>query len=982
MHWKKFVTLTAISILGFGTISPATQGLVSNAYATQTTTTNDKKLADGHYQLTAKILKAGTSTSSVAHSYFDETADLVVKQGKMTLTLHMIKDKSLLTNLKTSSDQKALNVISTGDNTEDIELPITALDQPVNIAMDINIPHLGVMHQTADIQTDSSTLKTIALDESSSSTSSASSSSAKQDTSSETQASKATSTSKTTTSSSSSSVKETPANNNPETITTPTTGNLLFDPSHLIDGSYEVPITILKQGLDTTSLSNAFFNPKATVNVSANGTKETVTLHLVSYGNMIKKFDLAGQPAQFSNVTAKTADLTFNVTDQFKNNRVPAEMTIALGAGMNQAADVSFGTPLYAEPAKTTDDTKSDSSSSVKQSSSSATSTKSSSDDTSTTKTTSTSSVSNSSSAKNDSSKTSSASSSSNKPSTSDTKVSSIASSKSNSTKVSSSSSSETNATSQKPSTDSSTSTKPATGNLLFDPNHLVDGTYEVPFSVLKHGLNTPSLSNAFFNPKATVKVSNNGTKETVTLHLTSYGNMIKQFDLAGQPAQFSNVTAKTADLTFNVTDQFKTNRVPAEMTIALGAGMNQTADVSFNTPLYAEPAQTTKPSDATSASSSSVKQSSSSSVKPSSSSSTPTKQPNKAENFATIFQQDANGNLSKTPSAAQNFLDKAIKIKDLSDGNVQVTFHTSNGAEFIKSMTIGGVKGSLQNQAGQSADIVFKLPKGMLNHAVLTDFSLVTPVGAMDQKAYVSFNDKTEIYNGTPTKTAPVIKASSTDLIDPTKNVQYIPYTVWNDSRSALSTANNYYTHSAKVVKVGNGYNVYLTVQETAGYVNFTPLSVNYSNVFDQSHQQTNGNDVWTYAFHVNSKSGLNNPLPAKIQMHVTIAGINQTFSIWLAFGQAQNGGMDYMNNGSAAGGLPASSIALTGSPLASALSAAGLPTTAKAAQSTQDAPTSSSAKSKLPNINSYPFLAEIAGFLILSSGIIGFAFYKKYRN
>ncbi|MFR0553749.1 NEAT domain-containing protein, partial [Loigolactobacillus coryniformis subsp. coryniformis] len=339
----------------------------------------------------------------------------------------------------------------------------------------------------------------------------------------------------------------------------------------------------------------------------------------------------------------------------------------------------------------------------------------------------------------------------------------------------------------------------------------------------------------------------------------------------------------------------------------------------------------------------------------------------------------------------------------------LKTVFFVTNGLQYIKGMTLNGKSAQVIKHSATAADYIFEVTPEILAGLGNVHFSLTTPIGDMEEDAFAVFNLSNQSSNDLRNKiqqklpdSAPV--ATGTNLINPTKTVQYIPYKVLDETRSKLSTANNYYTHTAKVVKDSSGYKVYLTVQAPTGYVKFQPLSVNYGGYSDFSHSTAGGNDIWTYAFHISNEQGLDQPIPATISMTVPIAGINdQQFEVWLSFGKAQGGGTNYLAavNAVATQGLPATTISLVQAANGNTiLPAAGTSLTAisatqptKAVKATKPAKTAANKTKKVAaattitaaeqqksaKLKDYPFMAEIAGFGAVALVIIGFAVYKR---
>ncbi|WP_010012444.1 NEAT domain-containing protein [Loigolactobacillus coryniformis] len=406
---KHLLTYLSVSVLLLGAVAPSVSALavtpVSAAEQTSATALDPNNLADGTYTIDAPVMKAGTNDPSTAQEYISKFATLVVKNQQLTLTLHVISDASI-GEVRLSSNQQAAKVSDSG-TTKDMTFNVSTLTAALSLDLDLNTP-LGSIHETMDVKPDVATLKVVQLDQpaTASSTTTVSkgvtseSSQATQSsvTSGATQASTAshsTADPATTTSSSrpvaavssrsavpnessvanqesasqpaSTTVKQSNQSESKSATTEPTTQSTsntatttTFDPAHLVDGSYEVPMTVLKEKTDEASISAKFFAPTATVKVA--GKQVTVTLHLTQNASTVTVFSLAGQAAKISNNDDTKADLTFNVDKNFDTAIIPATMTIsvpAMGMVMNEKARVKFGQALYSATDPTTAPTKS-----------------------------------------------------------------------------------------------------------------------------------------------------------------------------------------------------------------------------------------------------------------------------------------------------------------------------------------------------------------------------------------------------------------------------------------------------------------------------------------------------------------------------------------------------------------------------------------------------------------------------------------------
>lgn len=1104
---KRFLTLAAVATLCFGVIVPSVGAI--NVLATDNnaaTTTKQKldpaNLADGKYTIDAPLMKEGKDTASLAQSYFDKKADLSVKDGKYSLTLHLIKNKSMVSDVSTVSDNKAATVTSTGDQTEDITFDVTNLTDVTTLALVIHIIPTMNMPQKMDVKPDVSTLTadTTNTDQSTatsdsqtaSASSSATASSAVSESSNSTATQPTTNESSTETTSTNETTGTDETENTDQTTpvlptdpitstdptTTPTdptddsdpdtslTQAPLFDPANLSDGTYQVPVNILKTGTSSASLASDYFSDNATVVVTDNATKVNVTLHVIKNASLITTFSIGANDAVISNKTSTSEDLTFNVDNQFSKPTVTANMTITipgLNKAMTETADLQFASALYTAPTTTTDNNSGETTTgtpaatgdqttsnnsvadlptfdptnlkdgqykvdaSILQANSDSASVAASffnpyatvtvSNDTKTVKVTlhviknastiekfalddQTTEISNQTTDSEDLTFTVNDSFNNaimnatmtikipvlNTQMNEEARVefgTALYNSNATDNNSNTGTPNQSGTTTDNNDNDTSNSTASSIADLpTFDPTNLKDGQYKINASILKADTDDASVSASFFDPYATVTVSNNTKTITVTLHVIKNAATIASFSLGGQAAQVTNQTTASEDLTFTVDDTFKDAIMNAAMTIkipVLNTQMNEQARVKFGTALLADTDNSNTGTTTNNAGTtvSTPKQNTNYNIK----------NPKDGTYKIQAPIMSASDSTLQTPSAAQKFIAKTATIIVSNNGTkIQLLLHVTSGANYIKKMSIAGQLGKMINKNGNSADLIFNISKTTLLGIGKVEFNLVTPLGSMNEPAYIIFNLSNKSLSTYKTQIATTTALSNNQhgIIDTSKAVQYVPYKVLDSSKTSLSTANNYYTKSAKVVKTGSGYDVYLTVKETAGMVQFTPLSINNGGIMDASHSTTGGQDVWSYAFHVANANGLDNLIPAQIKMSVPIAQItNQYFNIWLSFGKAQTGGTDYLNsdNNSA---LPASTLALvnSGNNNASPTLLANTPTNRKKLAAANNGKNSTSANDKLTSVKQYPLIAEIAGFSVIALGIIGFTFYKKYRG
>lgn len=325
--------------------------------------------------------------------------------------------------------------------------------------------------------------------------------------------------------------------------------------------------------------------------------------------------------------------------------------------------------------------------------------------------------------------------------------------------------------------------------------------------------------------------------------------------------------------------------------------------------------------SSTTSASSSSVSSSATSSSSNTSSSTTTT-------SSTTIQSVPTNNDQSETrslsirkstnineESASASFFGPQIVFRPEGDHYLAIITLTS-GKQYVKTMQFAGKSPSqITNLGPDSAAYTYQVSKQTVidGQGVLT-FDLTTPLGEMHQTAIAYYPANGQ---ATPTSNANTITATSSpfgtvnssssnimtatsgQVIDPNQDIQDITYEVLNESRSGLSEANNYYTRTAHIVKSGSGYNVTMTVKVKAGIVTFVPVSVGVGQITSQSHTTSDGEDVWTFTFHINSADDLNNPVAGQIKMTVPMVGISgRLFNIWYVFGKTSVGGASYLSS------------------------------------------------------------------------------------
>ncbi len=494
----------------------------------------------------------------------------------------------------------------------------------------------------------------------------------------------------------------------------------------------------------------------------------------------------------------------------------------------------------------------------------------------------------------------------------------------------------------------------------LYQPQSSAN-TQTVKFQVNKAGTKTPSIANSFFAKEATVALIA-GRPATVTLHLQKYASLIKSFAIGAQQAKITNATNNTADLTFNIDPQFQTSVVTAAMSVM---NMQQKADLVFAKALY-QPLTTTPETKPTQPKTP---------AKPATAIVTPhvvvAPQAKSAGEVSAKLYQARDGHLTTTPSAAQQFIaSSATVVRHATDSTV--TLHTS-GAEYIKSMCVGGQLVAITKRHGATADLVMTLPNAKLHDALPVTFVLSVPgasqmtqtafllLGVTPQQAHVDASATKPQQAATRRPTA-FAQTPLAHAIDATKAQQNVAYTVLDASGEAQSTADQYFTHLAHIVKDATGYTVTLTVRVAAGLVQFTPQSVNGAGITHLQHQVQGGQDVWTFSFHVTDAQALDHLVPATILMSVPMANIvDQSFQIQLAFArQAKAFGATARQSATQPKAQALAATTIVKKPSATA---------SKATSATAQTAQAQNLAQALPQLKKYPIGWELLGFVLIDA-------------
>lgn len=488
------------------------------------------------------------------------------------------------------------------------------------------------------------------------------------------------------------------------------------------------------------------------------------------------------------------------------------------------------------------------------------------------------------------------------------------------------------------------------------------DGTYDVQTSFKQqYDQNKDSLAQRFLNKGATLVVENGKLQLKITT-TNDGGQYIKNMKVDGQ-TEYATIDhdGNNATITFTLPNTSGSYLIDMNLMNLPGIGaMSQKAylKVDFSTTKTQATASSSSSSAASSASSASANAASSSSSSAKSatasssatssstqasstkaSSNTSTTQPSSATNTDNAETRVLSIMKSSDPtqqSASAGFFAKQVTIKQ--DGNdYLITFTLSSGNGYIKSMTLNGEQPTATTANGDTGTYTYKVSAAVLAKGSATlAFALQTPLGAMNETALAVFpgtgKSTSDVVNDAAKTTTdePVTPTSNGPVIDTTKEVQDVEYEVLNATKSGVSEANAYYTHTARVTKSGSGYNVTLTVKVKSGIVSFTPLSVGAGPIVNTTKTSSGGDDIWTYTFYVADPTVLDNPVAASIRMSVPISNIsNQTFSIWLVFGKTATNTRSYLDSlsGDGTSGGTLTSTGLTGSGSATPLAGSASP-------------------------------------------------------
>lgn len=344
----------------------------------------------------------------------------------------------------------------------------------------------------------------------------------------------------------------------------------------------------------------------------------------------------------------------------------------------------------------------------------------------------------------------------------------------------------------------------------------------------------------------------------------------------------------------------------------------------------------------------------------------------------------------SSATSTASQFFGKSAVVR-VNDDQYTVLI-TSNGAQYIKSMTVAKQPVTKVKTAKSQTIYQFNLTKQ--TSPLTTTFSLTTPLGAMTETARLTLNwgQAQSLSSSTATsdliaqavKLIPATSSSSSIKVPKTTGTttstktskaaqtatksEYWRYQVLQGSKMAKSESDQYYTDVATVTPQGSGYQVTLKVAYAKslklGSRAVVPESINGQQPQNVTYGQQGKTYTLRYAFTVKRPSQLTQKLiPGRIHVTVPAMNISQTFPVRFRF--ARSGAADQ----------------------AAAANVSALPQTKNAAAPATSSVTTSSSSSQpqheaeLPATGERPGLAPLAGIMVLGIlGLGGSIYVKKH--
>lgn len=287
----------------------------------------------------------------------------------------------------------------------------------------------------------------------------------------------------------------------------------------------------------------------------------------------------------------------------------------------------------------------------------------------------------------------------------------------------------------------------------------------------------------------------------------------------------------------------------------------------------------------------------------------------------------------SSATSMANVFFKNTANVK-VTGSQYQIQLNTT-GADYIKSMTMGGQAVNEEDRSGSNATLTVTLTSPSDLIPVTFDLQMIPILGAMKQSAQfqfdwsnatrtegVSTNESSAGNSGAATPAAtssstsstPVVSSSSSSVVtrEPnmvapstatkktTKskkvankaNAAAWKYVVLKADSNAKSMANKYYTHVAQVKKIKHHYQVLLKVSYKKslklGSKAVRPILINGRKPANIKYGSTTKTYTMTYSFNVSSTKTLKKVIAGKIHVKVPYLNISQTFGIRFKFSHA----------------------------------------------------------------------------------------------
>jgi len=202
--------------------------------------------------------------------------------------------------------------------------------------------------------------------------------------------------------------------------------------------------------------------------------------------------------------------------------------------------------------------------------------------------------------------------------------------------------------------------------------------------------------------------------------------------------------------------------------------------------------------------------------------------------------------------------------------------------AESASSSSASSSSNSTVAQPNQSADVTAQSNANSTVEKAATDTNKPAP------KASQADVNKASSHAVTTTKAA-TTKPKATSATLPMTGWTY---EVLQADNQQVSAANKFFTHAAQITKVGNQYQVQLTVKygKNSGMTEkgFTPLTTNGEAAQNVTYSTVGNDYVVTYTFDVAKLSDLTQLINGTVHVTVPMVGINQDFSVRFKFNHA----------------------------------------------------------------------------------------------